>query len=58
MALTEENTLALKKFESLVLEYYKEPVDGEFEDATAAILDSLGDEVFEIDSDDDGEVAS
>ena len=26
---------------SLVEEYYKEPVDGKFEDATAAILQSL-----------------
>ena len=50
MALTEENTLALKKYKSL------EPVDGEFDAATAAILTSMksdDNEVSETDSDED-----
>ena len=31
----------MKKYEALVQEYYQEPADGKFEDATAAILESL-----------------
>ena len=41
MDITEENVQAMKKYEALVEEYYKEPIDGKFEDATAAILQSL-----------------
>lgn len=41
MDLNEDNILAMKKYESLVQEYYKEPVDGKFEDATDDILESI-----------------
>ncbi len=51
----------MKKYEALVEEYYKEPVDGKFEDATAAILQSLkalasDDEESATDSDEDTEL--
>ena len=35
---TEKSQLCIKKYEALLQEKYKEPVDGKFEDATAAIL--------------------
>ena len=37
----EENKLALGIYESLVKEHYKEPIDGEFDDATASILEGI-----------------
>ena len=37
----EQNMLAMNKYEALVQEYYKEPVDGVFEDVTASILEGL-----------------
>ena len=36
---TEKSQLCIKKYEALIREKYKEPVDGNFEDATAAILE-------------------
>ena len=41
MDFTEKNQLAIKKYEALVLQTYSEPVEGKFEDATAAILERL-----------------
>ena len=41
MEQNEENKLALGKYESLVKEHYKEPIDGEFDDATASILEGI-----------------
>lgn len=41
MAQTEKNELAIKKFEDLVTEKYKEPVNGKFDDATDAIFKRL-----------------
>ena len=38
---TEKSQLSIKKYEALIREKYKEPVNGRFEDATAAILDGL-----------------
>ncbi len=38
MDFTERNKLSIEKYEALVKERYKEPVEGKFEDATAAIL--------------------
>ena len=63
MDLNEDNVLAMKKYESLVEEYYKEPVDGKFEDATDDILESLksdnDEDASETDSDEDNnELAS
>ena len=45
MADTEENRLALAKYEAMTAERYKEPVDGKYQDATAAILVGLGSEL-------------
>ena len=45
MAATEENRLALAKYEAMTAERYKEPVDGKYQDATAAILAGLGSEL-------------
>ena len=42
MADTEENRLALAKYEAMTAERYTEPVDGKYQDATAAILAGLG----------------
>lgn len=61
MDISKENVQAMKKYEALVEEYYKEPVDGKFEDATAAILQSLkalasDDEESATDSDEDTEL--
>ena len=41
---TEKNRLCLDKYESLVNEKYREPVDGKFEDAMSAILKGLKDD--------------
>ena len=41
MNISENNVLALQKYEELVHQNYKEPVDGAFEDATDAILAAL-----------------
>ena len=41
MDLTEKNRQCLDKYETLVGEKYKEPVDGKFEDATDCILQAL-----------------
>ena len=38
MECSDKNKLYIKKYESLVSEKYKEPVEGRFEDATADIL--------------------
>ena len=45
------NQLYIKEHESLVKEKYKEPVEGQFEDATANILQKIHDK-------DDGELDS
>ena len=37
----DNKTLCIKKYEVLIWERYKEPVDGDFEDASAAIVDGL-----------------
>ena len=42
MDLTEKNRQCLDKYETLVGERYKEPVEGKFEEATDSILQSLG----------------
>ena len=55
MDISEENVQAMKKYEALVTvveEYYKEPVDGKFEDATAAILQSLNSKSLASDDED------
>ena len=41
MDLTEKNRQCLDKYETLVGEKYKEPVDGKFEGATDSILQRL-----------------
>lgn len=41
MPTSEKNKLAIKKFQELVREKYKEPVDNKFEDVTGAILARL-----------------
>ena len=41
MDLTEKNRQCLDKYETLVGEKFKEPVDGKFEDATDSILQRL-----------------
>ena len=41
MEYSEKNKDALTKYESLVARYYKEPVDGKYEDITRNVLDSL-----------------
>ena len=38
---TEKSQLYIKKYEALIWKKYKEPVDGKFEDPTAAIFDGL-----------------
>ena len=43
------NQLYIKEYESLVKKKYKEPVEGQFEDATADILQKIHDE-------DDGDI--
>ena len=51
MECNSQNKDALSRYEALVNQYYKEPVDGKFEDVTATILNN-------IDSDTDEEVDS
>lgn len=36
-----ENKQVIKKYETLINEYYKETMEGQFEDATAAILERI-----------------
>ena len=36
-----QNKDALSRYEALVNQYYKEPVDGKFEDVTATILNDI-----------------
>ena len=45
MADTEENRLALAKYEAITAECYKEPTHGKYQDTTAAILAGLGSEL-------------
>ena len=49
-----QNKDALFKYESLVEQYYKEPVDGKFEDVTATVLKDLGSDADE-ETDDEAE---
>ena len=63
MDISENNVIALQKYEELVHHNYKEPVDGAFEDATDSILaalkhDSDSDEIISSESDTDEEEAS
>ena len=54
MQLTNENSVVIRKYEALVREQYKEPIDGVFEDATDVILKELmssDEEQTETDSD-------
>ena len=44
---SEKNRLAIAKYQSLVGQLYREPVDGIFEDATASILQEVGCDVDE-----------
>lgn len=41
MDANEKAMQALQLYETLVREYYKEPIDGEFEDITASVLEDL-----------------
>ena len=45
MANTEENRLAMAKYETMTAKRYKEPIDGKYEDAKAATLAGLGSEL-------------
>ena len=36
-----QNKDAIFKYESLIEQYYREPVDGKFEDITVTVLDSM-----------------
>ncbi len=53
MAFDDENKYALTKYDKIVYETYKEPIDGRFEDATAAILKDSYDSEEECDEDDE-----
>ena len=53
MELTEKNRQCLNKYETLVGEKYKEPVDGKFEDATDSILQRLKEPKDQEDTGDD-----
>ncbi len=57
MDYSENNQAKIEKFEILFNEYYQEPVDGKFADATDAILKAIcsDDELDELDSSDDDE---
>ncbi len=48
MELTEQNKLAIQKYEALVQEKYKEPINGQFEDVTATILRDIEDSESEM----------
>ena len=52
MECSELNELHIKQYESLVKEKYKEPVEGQFEDATAHILQKINEDDGELDSED------
>ena len=41
MDFSEDNKISILKYEALVNERYKEPIDGKFEDATQSILEDL-----------------
>ena len=41
MTFSDKNQLYVKKYESLISERYKEPIQGKFEDATADILRNI-----------------
>ena len=41
MPCSEKNRLSMHKYKGLVEQFYKEPVDGVFEDATKPILQEL-----------------
>ena len=56
MELSEQNKLALQKFEALVQKKYKEPVDGNFEDVTTAILREISQDSDSPDSDSGSEI--
>ncbi len=47
---SEKNRQCINKYETLVNEKYKEPVDGKFEDATDAILRKLKEDDDDVDS--------
>ena len=53
MKLTEKNRQCLNKYETLVGEKYKEPVDGKFEDAPDSILQRLKEPEDQEDTGDD-----
>ena len=56
---TENNILAVKKYEALIQEHYKEPVEGKFEDVTPTILEALHDTDYDdTDTDSGGEAAT
>ncbi len=50
MDYSEKNRQCINKYETLVNEKYKEPVDGKFEDATDAILRKLKEDDDDVDS--------
>ncbi len=52
MAFDDKNKDVLTKYDKIVYETYKEPIDGRFEDATAAILKDIYDSEEEDDEDD------
>ena len=59
MEVTENNILAVKKYEALIQEHYREPVEGKFEDVTPTILEALHDTDFDdTDRDSGGEAAT
>ena len=41
MGVGESNLQALKKYEDLANEHYKEPINGMFDDVTASVLEAL-----------------
>ena len=60
MEYSPQNKVALCKYESLVEQYYKEPVDGKFEDVTDTVLKDLeydADEETDNEADDWGQTA-
>ena len=50
---SDSNKDKIKKLEILLNEYYKEPVNGKFEDATEAILRTIHSDDEDVDSTDD-----
>ena len=53
MDCSDSNKDKIKKLEILLNEYYKEPVNGKFEDATEAILRTIHSDNEDVDSTDD-----